>query len=117
VSKLLSSDTPTIKVPFVGQTFSTATPTIKWEDFFSPEYRSFESRGVWIAAWGPSHWETYIPDPNLTDVTVGTGGHGDRTLVNGRYSFVVGFREVRKFGDLQLARQSFRSAPAYIKHE
>jgi len=109
VSNLLSSDTPNVSVPAAGQTFMTPNPTLKWEDFHSPEYKSFERRSLWLATWGSTHWETYLDDPSLTEITVG------KSLADGQYSFLVGYREIRRFGDLRLARQSFSGVPFYVK--
>jgi hypothetical protein len=118
LSNLTSSQTPLVKTPRVGQTFITATPTMKWDDFISPEYNGRDNRSIYLEVAksdAPKYdwidiWHLHETDPTRTEVTIGDGG-----LEDGRYVFAVTYNESRKFGDLTLARRSVTLTPFHIK--
>jgi hypothetical protein len=125
LSNMASTDTPVVRTPCVGETFTTRNPTFKWEDFKSPEYQGHESRSIWMTAvkaeppgfdWIQA-WTMYEGDPIRTQATIGLekDGVGVKQLENGRYNFYLGYKEQRRFGELRLGRQSFTVTPFHIK--
>ncbi len=118
LSGMLSSETPSVAVPSVGQSFSTVNPTLRWQNFRSPEYRPFERRGLWlgVAQMDPPSfqwklaWSKWLADPELTEITV-----GPKALDKGRYFFYVAYSEKRGFGDLRLGRESVTVTPFTVR--
>lgn len=125
LSHLVSSETPTVLSPAHGQHFTTANPTFKWDNFYSPEYQSFERRNLWMGittAEPPTFaynevWTLFEPSPTRTEVTVGTeaAAMGVKQLKEGRYAVLVGYSEIRRFGPLKLARGSLTVIPFSVK--
>lgn len=125
LNNLLASETPKLTVPALGQTFTTANPVMKFEDFRSPEYQSFEQRGLWlgVARFNPPDykydevWSYYEQHPNRTEATIGAepGSVGASKLENGKYYFIVSFKESRRFGDIRLDRQAVTAYPFFVK--
>jgi hypothetical protein len=122
LSNLTSSQTPTIDIPHVGQTFNMPTPSLSWSDFFSPEYNGKDRRSLYVQVAKsdpPAYdwldlWEMNENDPSRTEVTVGKEGHGVNHLEDGRYVLSVNYGESRKFGDLTLSRRSVTLTPFFI---
>ena len=118
VSDQLSSASPEIQSPAVGQHFDSATPEFRWTDFRSPEYRSCESRGlrIFVAKIPSDTWDlrwSYVKnDPIQTSVNVGVEGEG--TLEPGKYWFALVYKESRQFGEMVLTRRSETSRQFYI---
>lgn len=118
---------PNVLVPAVGETFHTGTPTFRWDDFRSPQYRPTESRVVWMAInlanppddkYDPK-WEFYSESPSLTNITVGLPPNGPSGpgLANGRYKFTIKYMERRRFGDLLISREAATSRFFAIEKE
>jgi hypothetical protein len=124
LSNMLSSDTPVLRTPVPGQLFTTRTPTMRWDDFKSPEYKNYEWRGLWAAVVkddGSADWsEIWHMDehnPVTTEVSIGASpeGQGVSKLEDGKYRFYVSYKENRRFGPLRLGRQSVSFAPFQVK--
>lgn len=109
----------------MGETFTTHNPTFKWDDFKSPEYKSHESRSLWMAVvqseppkyeWIPL-WKLWEGNPVRNQVTVGAepDAVGSAQLPNGRYKLFLSYDEERRFGDLRLRRQSISVTPFSLK--
>jgi hypothetical protein len=121
VSDLVSSDTPKMIFPKYGDTVRTGNPTIKWNDFTSPEYKSSErkSHSVWIAKedTNEKQWDFYQFDGHITQTTVGRDplGNGVESLANGTYFMVLNYNESRQFGDLRMRRSSKTMTSFHVK--
>ena len=106
LSGLLASESPAISEPAQGQVFTTAMPTIVWTDFRSPEYRSSETRGIWmaVAKANPYHEVTsfWQGNPSIEQWTVPQ----DHPLDNGAYLATVAYTEKRSFGEIKLGRSA-----------
>lgn len=125
VDDLAASTTPNLISPAVGETFRHGHPEFVFEDFRSPEYKSYEIRRLNINAarliptdpgWDLS-WGFYVRDPDLTRITVGP--HPDALGVDelepGRYWVSVEFLEERRFGPMKLRRGAKTGRPIYIR--
>jgi hypothetical protein len=118
VSDQLSSASPVVHTPSVGQHFTTTTPEFRWSDFRSPEYKPCESRRLRIfVAKIPSdkwdlRWSFGKNDPMVTSANVGT--EGDGTLEPGKYWFTLYYKETRQFGEMELSRRSETNRQFYI---
>ncbi len=123
LSNLTSTTAPKIQVPAVGETFHTANPTMKWNDFKTPLYQNFERRGfsLWILTQERDRdvWTLDQSDPTLTETTVGRDplGKGVASLDNGDYYMGLIYSETRKFGDLKLRRSGRSVVPFHIKKD
>ena len=118
LSDTVASRSPTVTQPLAGEVLTTATPTFKWEDFRSPEYKPYESRNATLvvravnqAGEWDERWETDFSTTIPTEATVGVGGQGVHALENGPFVMVISFREGRRFGDLRLRRDGSRIVP------
>ncbi len=118
VSDQLSSASPVVHSPAVGEHFNGTTPAFRWNDFRSPEYKSCESRRLRIfVAKIPSdtwdlRWSYGKNDPAQTSANVGVDGEG--TLEPGKYWFTLYYKESRQFGEMELSRRSETSRQFYI---
>lgn len=122
VSDLVSTETPVVTAPFVGQTFSTGNPSFRWTDFRSPQYKSHELRTLWLGVARPSPtwtevWSHFFVHPRLTETTIGLDpeAHGAKALENGRYTFYVNYKESRRLGDVLMQRKSVTATPFFVK--
>lgn len=125
LSDLVSSETPTVRTPAVGEQFSTRNPTFRWLDFHSPEFQSHERRTLWVGISAPKPpdftynevWSRYEANPATTETTIGVDplGKGLKELPDGRYVTHIGYKEIRRFGDLRLARQSMTILPFSVR--
>ena len=112
VSDMTSTDTPKILSPSYGEILRTGNPTIKWNDFRSPEYKDTDlsSHSLWIETeeTNEPQWQFYQFNGHATQSTVGSDplGKGVASLANGSYFMVLSYNEGRKFGDLRLRRTS-----------
>lgn len=122
---LTSSASPVVSSPGVGQTFDSANPEMSWEDFRSPEYKSYERRllglgvgrldgpnGAWQDVW--SHHEA---DPTRTTAVVGVlaDSQGPSSLEDGKYWLSITYGEQRQFGDLKMRRGSRTARPFFVR--
>ena len=123
VSKMNASESPVINVPTVDQTFNTTTPSFYWNDFVSPEYRSFERRRIYLSVVERKNdakdntWALGIRPP-ASSATIGAGLEGEegaKQLKSGDYVFQVSYRERIKFGDLVIGRESSSVVPFSVK--
>lgn len=125
VNDMVSTDNTNIVVPSMGQVFNTQNPTLRWEDFKSPEYKPYERRtlsGLVLTrelngAKEEERWEIWQRDPMKTETTVGVDpdGKGVSKLEKGAYILYVNYSERRKFGDIELCRDSATISPFYVK--
>jgi hypothetical protein len=120
---MASEETPTISSPQPSEVFETATPTFKWENFFSSQYQGFEDRRFFIGVTQDipdakqDIWQFYTRDPSAqTSIVLGSGKGttGPSQIPNGMYLFNLSFREQRGFGDLTLTRYSQTKVPFTI---
>lgn len=127
LSNMVASDSPVVQTPGIGDTFTTRNPTLKWNDFKSPEYQSHEGRSLWMAVvksdpplyeWIPV-WTMWEGSPNRTQVTVGTEPNADTgsvsQLADGGYNLYLSYKEERRFGDLRLGRKSITITPFQVR--
>ncbi len=118
VTDQLSSASPVVHTPAVGQHFSSTTPEFRWNDFRSPEYKTCESRRLRIfVAKIPSdiwdlRWSYGKNDPISTSANVGAEGEG--ALEPGKYWFTLYYKESRQFGEMELSRRSETNRQFYI---
>jgi hypothetical protein len=125
LSDLLASASPRVDSPAVAQTFSHGNPELRWEDFRSPEYKSYESRRFHMhvarkIAGAPGYeipWAMYIEAPDATSAVVGVDprGAGVSSLEDDRYWVTFQYLEQRKFGPLKLRRGAQTSRPMIIR--
>jgi hypothetical protein len=125
LSDLLASASPRVDSPSVAQSFPHGNPELRWEDFRSPEYKSYESRRFHMhlsrkIAADPGYeidWSMYIEAPDATSTVVGVDprGAGVATLEDDRYWVVFQYLEQRRFGPLKIRRGSQTGRPLIIK--
>lgn len=124
LSNVNSTTSPELISPYSGETFATSTPTIKWKNFISPQYKPVERRFSSVDIWENSEvnnykdrWSFWHEDPSQEEATVGqaNGTSGDLKLADGPYSVSLNFQERRKFGDLYISRESQVTRNFYIK--
>jgi len=107
---MVASTSPVILYPAPNQNIPSGTPTLRWRDFTSPEYRpGIEKRGFWAAIYD----DAFKP---WTDLVTKDSWHSDglpmitvpaeKELPNGNYGFTVHYTEGRRFGDIKLNRFS-----------
>lgn len=125
LSDLASSKSPAVQVPAPNEIFTTGNPTFRYEDFVSPEYKETEWRSGWFAVikmeaphynWTPV-WTVFTMDLPRTHLTIGKeeDAVGVSSLVSGNYRFYAAYKEQRKFGPMQLGRQSVSSVPFKVR--
>ena len=112
LSGQLSSDSPAMSSPSVGETFRTQNPTLEWEDFRSPEYKTYERRTLWlgVSELGPykqvfSLWRGY---PNVETAVI------NKNLKDGKYRIILNYTEKRNFGGIVLGRASTTIRPFFV---
>lgn len=123
-SGLTSSATPTLRVPAAGQALSTTQPVLAWDDFRSPEHKTFEprARSVWIArlqsdAPGPA-WTLWTSDA-IQRAKVGhhPSGRGVDALEPGLYWIALTYSEGRTQGPIALKRVSRTASPFSVRED
>ena len=105
MANLAATATPKILEPINGATFATGNPTIKWQDYRSPEYQSSESRlfYLWISDVNDTKDVDLCAadqdDPTITQLTVGkeAGPQCDKALPTGDYFLRRSARSVALF--------------------
>lgn len=106
LSGLLSPESPEIVEPSQDQTFVTATPTLIWTDFKSPEYRPSEARSLWVSVAKAEPYDEVFGywqgNASIDRLTL----PADHALPNGRYLAAVAYTEKRPFGEIRLGRSS-----------
>jgi hypothetical protein len=118
VSDQISSASPVVHSPAIGQHFNSTTPEFRWNDFRSPEYKTCESRRlrIFVAKIPAENWDLRWTlrknDPAATSASVGVDGEG--ALEPGKYWFTLLYRESRQFGEMELSRRSETSRQFYI---
>ncbi len=123
----VASEAPPVRAPSEGQTFTTGRPTLRFDDFRSPEFRSHERRSLGIYAvrlqpGGPDGrdyhvvWHRWIGSPALTELTLGVDGDmPDTVLEDGDYWLALSFGERRRFGPLKVVRTSRTARPFQVR--
>jgi hypothetical protein len=112
-----STMSPSVGTPSVDQVFTSANPTFNWQNFVSPQYKPFERRAMWIGVMrseAPNYnwdevWGHYERGSISEEVTIGKTESEKGSvskLENGHYIFFLDYHEIRKFGDLQISRDS-----------
>lgn len=125
LANLVSSASPKVSSPAVGETIRSANPTIRFEDFRSPEYDPSERRDLGVSVgqlvganyeW-QERWSYYVTHPSLMETTVGRENDADgvSALEDGKYWLSLSFSEQRMFGELKLRRVSRTSRPFFVK--
>jgi len=125
LSGVTSTASPVVNSPAVGETFTTANPTLNWDDFRSPQYQAHERRTInvhvsqitsqapgWREAWG-----VYQQDPTATETTIGVDplGRGDSKLEAGEYWLNITYLETHMFGPIKLRRASRVARSFYVR--
>lgn len=114
-----ASTAPEVLYPQPDATVTTATPTISWADYRSPELKPWEYRAVsvWIDRL-PAYdaaWDKWTDDMSRTTMTVGeSGGHGTTALDDGSYELSVCGIEIRHFGEIKVRREAIRTVPMTV---
>lgn len=115
-NNMTASASSELLVPSNNQTFKTGNPTFKWTSYYSPEYKSYEKRILWIGAnkiESSGHekiekWSFYLENPSIQQASVGKEGDFSDThqhsLENGNYLLQLNYRELRQFGDIEIGR-------------
>lgn len=114
MANLAATAAPRIQTPANGESFSTGSPTFKWDDFRSPQYQPSESRifYLWINDKNSTSDVDLCAadqdDPTITQLTVGKdAGEGCmKSLPPGDYYLGIIYGESRKFGDISLRRSA-----------
>ncbi|MEQ1876180.1 MAG: DUF2861 family protein [Bdellovibrionia bacterium] len=125
LSDLNATASPEIVSPYSGETFATVTPTFKWKNFISPQFKPFEKRFASIDVYENSEvnnykdrWNYWLADPAAESASIGMVSPdvlGDSKLEDGPFSVSVNFQERRKFGDVWLSRESQATRNFHIK--
>jgi hypothetical protein len=105
-----SSASPYFLAPVKGAKTST-TPTFRWDDFRSPQFKKWETRALTVLLFDPSWniaWLQWFEAPDATEVT-------SAPLKPGHYEAVVKFQERRRFGGLVLSRDSAIALPFEVE--
>lgn len=118
-SRMKATEAPVVLSPKPLQSFKTATPTFKWENLTTGNYRPFESRkrmltvgkinddDSWKKVWSNSQ----IDPDNSTSKKL---DKKDK-LENGDYSFISSFHERWFFGDVLMDRNTATSVVFSVK--
>ncbi len=118
VGDLVSSAAPRIRAPGLDAAAG-RRPTLSFEDFTSPAYRPFERRTLYLAVspqGGGEGWSLWTDQVGFTEVVVGDDPRGPATTLSpGRYWINVSFTEKRRFGPMQLSRQSRTLQPFQVR--
>jgi hypothetical protein len=112
VGDLVSSAAPRIRAPGLD-VIAGPSPTLSFDDFFSPGYRPFERRTLYLSVvpqGGGDGWSLWTDKPGFTEVAVGKD-----PLAPGRYWINVSFTEKRRFGPVQLSRSSRTLQPFRVR--
>ncbi len=113
LSGVLASSSPKLHAPTTGEIVTSATPTIEWDDFRSPEFQPSEKRSLWLGI-GKSHpyqsvFSLWRRNPKVSKVTV------DRELENGKHSVILSYKERKKFGEMWLGRGASTVRPFFVR--
>lgn len=113
---LSSTASPVLHSPRPGGSLSAADPTIRFENFRSPQYQGYEQRGMYLEIGRPERpgspyapvWGLFLESPEVDHVTVGTHPEeqGPKTLEPGQYVLNVNVHERFKFGPVKVGRDS-----------
>ena len=102
---------PELLTPAVGESFQTGTPTFRWNDFHSPQYKPYESRSTWFAVSTSPQWDVvysyYETSPTLDQITIGSAvpnSEGVSSLDHGNYTFTLSYTELSGFGEVSMGR-------------
>jgi len=121
VSDLLSTASPVLESPAVGETVTTSNPVLHWQDFHSPEYKPNERRfaGVSVGHPGgtwPTVWDLWEADPSRVSAVVGgESGWPQLILEDGAYYCTVSYQEQHVFGPIKLRRDSRTTRRFFVK--
>ena len=127
LTRHVSSQTPAVHAPAVGETFTSGQPPLRLDDFRSPEYRAWERRslGLYVVRLRPGSaadkgyevaWHRWISSPRDTEVTLGVGGDmPDAELEDGDYWLAATYGERRAFGPLKIVRSSRTARPFQVR--
>lgn len=124
LSNHIAKESLKIHQPVVGETYRTAQPSFRWEDFRSSSYQPYERRSIYvsIAKQEPPRYdweqvfETWEYEASLTDLTVGKGPASTlKELKDGRYTLLVNYGEISKFGPMQITRESQLARSFFVK--
>ncbi len=121
-----SSATPIINNPKSAQTLSDGRPVFSWNSFLSPEYKQGEEIRIDVRVNRAGGDEPKVAQFRMIDSKATSYKFGDATAVKiingpdqltiGDYSISLTYREIEKFGGLQLKRTSSTKVPFTIKY-
>jgi hypothetical protein len=118
VSDIVSTAAPRIRAPGLDAAAG-QNPTLVFEDFRSPAYRPFESRTLFLRVVpqaGGAGWSLWTDQVGFTEIVVGKDARAPATmLAPGRHRINVTFTETRRFGPMQLSRQSRTLQPFTVR--
>jgi hypothetical protein len=120
VGDLVARAAPRIRAPGLDAVVDDRNPTLSFEDFYSPGYRPFENRTLYLAVWpqgGRAGWSLWTAEPGFTEVVVGKDRRGtpQAALEPGRHWINVIFTEKRRFGPMGLGRASSTHQPFRVR--
>lgn len=112
LSQMISSASPTIVRPTVGEVFTSPQIDFHVEDFRSPEFGGFEKRKMRLVVVNQKSdrtvWQREIPKPMSQKVTAGP-------LASGDYILMLSFGEIRNQGPIKLDRESATYVPFSVR--